>query len=188
MLGTLWNSVAPFQTQLVSLALTLIGAFVVWLCRARVKLIYGRANNSLNRVSVQSSEHSQQSTYTEIYVEKFFLQNVGRKSATDVEFVLSNFPTDINIFQPREAEFKQVGKGDCMIKIPKIAPSELVIIDCVYINMQAAYITSVKCAEVLGKEVPFQTIRKFPKFVEYALLVCLILGIAFIAQVIITLF
>ena len=186
MLESLWNSFGPFQTQLVSLALSLLSLFVLWLFKARVKLIYGKANNSLNRVSVPSSESSQQSTYTEIYVEKFFLQNVGRKPATDVEFVLSNFPTDINIYQPREAEFKQVGKGDCMIKIPKIAPSELVIIDCVYINMHAAYITSVKCTEVLGKEVPFQTIRKYPKFVEYALLVGLILGIAFIAQVIIT--
>ena len=188
MIGTLWNSIAPFQTQLVSLALSLIGVFVVWLCRAEVRLIYGKANNSLNHVSVPNSEHSQQSTYTEIYAEKFFLQNVGRKPAKDVEFVLSNFPTDINIFQPREAEFKQVGKGNCMIKIPKIAPSELVIIDCVYINMQAAYITSVKCAEVLGKEVPFQTVRKFPKPVEYTVFVALILGIAFIAQVLITFF
>ena len=188
MLGSLWNSVAPFQTQLVSLALSLIGLFVVWLCRARVKLIYGRANNSLNNVSVPSSENSQQSTNTEIYVEKFFLQNVGRKPATDVEFVLSNIPTDINIYQPREAEFIKVGKGDCMIKIPRVAPSELVIIDCVYINMRAAFITSVKCSEVLGKEVPFQTIRKFPKLVEYALSIGLILGIAFIAQVLITFF
>ena len=188
MLGTLWNSIAPFQTQLVSLALTLIGAFIVWMCRAQVKLIYGRANNSLNRVNVPSSEQSQQPTYTEIYVEKFFLQNVGRKPATHVEFVLSNFPTDISIFQPREAEFIKVGKGDCMIKIPRVAPSELVIIDCVYINMRAAFITSVKCSEVLGKEVPFQTIRKFPKIIECAIFVILILGIAFIAQILITAF
>ena len=75
-----------------------------------------------------------------------------------------------------------------MIKIPRVAPSELVIIDCVYINMRAAFITSVKCSEVLGKEVPFQTIRKFPKLVEYALSIGLILGIAFIAQVLITFF
>ena len=188
MLDSVWNSIAPFQTQLISLAVTLFALFIAWLFRARVKLIYGRANNSLNQVRVPDPQDSQKSTFTEIYVEKFFLQNVGRKPATEVEFVLSNFPTDINIFQPRQADFVSVGKGDCMVKIPKIAPSELVIIDCVYINMQAAFITSVKCSEALGKEVPFQTIRKYPRLVEIIILIGLVFGIAFVAQALIGIF
>ena len=188
MIDSLWNLVAPFQDQLASLGLTLIGVFILRLSRARVNLIYGKANNSINHVHVPDPQDAQQSTDTEIYVEKFFLQNIGRKPATAVEFVLSSFPTDINIFQPRETKLVPVGKGNCMIKIPQIAPSELVIIDCVYINAQAAFITSVKCSEVLGREVPFQTIRKFPKLVEYAVLIGLILGIAYIAQILMTIF
>ena len=106
MLDSVWNSIAPFQTQLISLAVTLFALFIAWLFRARVKLIYGRANNSLNQVRVPDPQDSQKSTFTEIYVEKFFLQNVGRKPATEVEFVLSNFPTDINIFQPQTSRFR----------------------------------------------------------------------------------
>ena len=188
MLDSVWNSIGPFQTQLIGLAVTLVGLYIAWLFRARVKLIYGRANNSLNQVRVPDPQDSQRDTFTEIYVEKFFLQNIGRKPATEVAFVLSNFPTDINIYQPRQVEFVSVGKGDCMIKIPKIAPSELVIIDCVYINMQAAFITSVKCSEALGKEVPFQTIRQFPKFVYIILLILMAFGISFVVQALASIF
>ena len=188
MLNSLWNTIAPFYTQLICLGISLLGIFVVWLCRVRVRLIFGRANNSLNRVQVPDPQESQNFTFTEIYVEKYFLQNAGNKPATNVEFVLSDFPTDINVFQPRETSFVPVGKGNCMVKIPKIAPSELVIIDCVYINKQAGFITSVKCSEALGKEVPFQTVREFLKYVEYVALLGLVFGIAFVAQIVIDVF
>ena len=101
MLSALWESVAQFHVQLVSLALTLLGVFVVWLFRPQVKLIYGHANNSLHNVGLPNPDPSQQPISTSIYVEKFFLQNAGRKPATDVEFVLSNFPTNVSVFQPR---------------------------------------------------------------------------------------
>ena len=161
--------------------------FVVWLFRPQVKLIYGHANNSLHNVGLPNPDPSQQPISTSIYVEKFFLQNAGRKPATDVEFVLSNFPTNVSVFQPREVDYVGVGIGNCMIKIPKIAPSELVIIDCVYMNLPPASITSVKCSETLGREVSFHTIRKASRLVEISAFALFILGIAFVAQVLVVL-
>lgn len=115
------------------------------------------------------------------------MQNVGRKPATEVEFGLSDFPTDVSVYQPRELEFSNVDKGNCLVKIPKIAPKELVIIDCVYLDMPAADIRSVKCADALGREVSFHSVRSFPNVVNFSLVLLLILGIAFIAQFLVAL-
>ncbi|WP_433989956.1 hypothetical protein SuNHUV7_10370 (plasmid) [Pseudoseohaeicola sp. NH-UV-7] len=165
-----------------SLAITLVGALLFYLFRAKVKLIYGRANNSLNNITVPNEEDPEKHSSTEIYIEKYFLQNTGKKPATNVEFVLSSFPTDISVFQPRNEKYLRVAKGNCLISIPQMAPKELVVIDCAYINQKAAWVTSVKCAECLGTEVPFWTVRKLPNWVFWGLWCLLIFGIAFVVK------
>lgn len=169
--------------DLIALGFTLLGAGIFYLFRSRVKLIFGRANNSHNTVTIPAGEHNPNNSAAEIYIEKFFLQNVGRKPATDVEFVLSEFPTDVSVFQPRDVKYVKVQKTNCLIAIPRIAPGELVIIDCAYINQRAAFVTSVKCAEALGKEVPFWTLRRYPTFLNYAVIVLMMFGIAYLVQI-----
>ncbi len=173
----------PLKAEAIGLLFSLLGAVILALFRPRVKLIYGRANNSLNHVTVPDPNDEGKNTSTEIYVDKFFLQNNGRQTATNIDFVLSDWPGDIRVWQPRDVEYKTVDRGDCLISIPRIAPRELVIIDCVYINQQAAWITSVKCSEAIGKEVPFQTIRKLPGWAENLFLLGLLLGFAYLIQV-----
>lgn len=181
----LWGSLEPVHDQVLGLAFTLLGTTILYLFRARVKLIYGRANNSLNHVSLPNPEGQATVNSLEVCTEKFYLQNLGRQPATDVEFILSDFPTDINVWEPRDVEYKRVAKSNCMVRIPKIAPGELVIIDCVYLNMRAAYVTSVKCSESLGKEVPFQTIRRYPNAFNMTIVALVLLGIAFVFQFVI---
>jgi hypothetical protein len=181
----LWGQLAEIHTNVVGLGFTLAATFIVYMFRSKVKLIYGRANNSRNVVFTPHDQDAAQSNANEIYVEKFFLQNVGRKAATGVEFVLSSTPKDISIFQPRESEIRIVEKGNCMIKIPQIAPSELVVIDCLYINQRSAWINSVKCAECLATEVEFWTVRRFSNIFNWSAVVLFILGVAFVAQTLI---
>jgi hypothetical protein len=188
MLSQMWTFLEPVHDQTFGLGFTLIAALLLWLFRSKVKLIYGRANNSINHVTIPDPKDEKNASSIEIYVEKFFLQNLGWKPANDVEFVLSAFPTDINVWQPRDVEFKRVAKGDCLVKIPCIAPKELVIIDCVYLNMRAAYVTSVKCSEALGKEVPFQTFRQYPAWVNWLFAALLFFGAAFCFQLAFSLF
>jgi hypothetical protein len=184
-LASLWSSLSLIQDELVGLGFTLFGVFLLHIFRARVKLTYGRANNSRNVISVPDGVDQDQKHLTEIYVEKFFLQNSGRKPATSVEFVLSDRPADITIWQPRDVEIKKLSKGECFIHIPQIAPGELVIIDCVYLNQRAAWISSVKCAEALGKEVAFFTVRQFPRWFYLLTAVTTIFGVAFFIQIVI---
>jgi hypothetical protein len=186
-LNAFWNSISSFQDQFIGLAITLAGTLLVYLFRPKVKLIFGHANNSLNTVSVPDQEEPKKRNSTEIYIEKFFLQNEVRNAANNVEFVLSNFPTDVSVNQPRNEQYLTVGKGNCLISIPQIAPGELVVIDCAYINQKAAFVTSVKCAECLGKQVPFWTLRKFPTWCHWIIWCLVLLGIAFVLQVLIKL-
>lgn len=170
------------QQELLSLFFTCIAAVIFWLFRARVKLIYGKANNSLNQIKVPAQVEGEPPLPTEIYVEKFFLQNAGKRTATNVEFVLSEFPTDISVFQPRKVDYLRLDKGQCLIQIPQIAPQELVVIDCAYINQKAAWISSVKCAETIGREVNFWTVRRYANWVNLSVIPLMLLGFAFILQ------
>jgi hypothetical protein len=178
----LWALFSEIHTNVVGLGFTLAATFIVYMFRSKVKLIYGRANNSRNVIFTPHDQDAAQSNANEIYVEKFFLQNVGKKTATGVEFVLSSTPNDISIFQPRESEIRIVEKGNCLIRIPQIAPNELVVIDCLYINQRSAWINSVKCAECLASEVEFWTVRRFPNLFNWLAVALFILGIAFVAQ------
>ncbi|MEL6799653.1 MAG: hypothetical protein AAFO80_07220 [Pseudomonadota bacterium] len=181
-LKALWDFLEPLHHEIFGLAFTLVAALLLWSFRSRVRLIYGRANNSLNHVSLPNPEDENSHNHIEVYVEKFFVQNSGRRTATNVEFILSAFPTDVSVWEPREVSYKPVEKGNCLIAIPQIAPGELVIIDCVYLNMRAARITSVKCAEALGKEVNFGTFRRFPGWFNFTAVALMLLGVAFVAQ------
>ena len=82
MIGALqlvWHSLAVVQDELIGLGFTLIAALILYLFKARVKLIYGRANNSRNVISVPDPSVENKNNSTEIYCEKYFLQNTGKK-------------------------------------------------------------------------------------------------------------
>lgn len=104
----------PLQGYLLSAGFTLIFSYVIWLFRSRVKLLYGRANNSINyfHPNLPDDEAGQA---VEVYVEKFFLLNRGRQVATNVEFVLSHFPNAVQVWQPRDEKYKNVSGGNCLI-------------------------------------------------------------------------
>ena len=111
----LWSYLGPLQGELSGLAFSLILVLLLYLLRARVKLVYGRANNSRNVISVPDKVEQGKIIHTEIYVEKFFLQNVGRRVATNVEFILSAHPADIEVWQPRDVAYKTVAVPSRMI-------------------------------------------------------------------------
>lgn len=134
---------------------------VQYLARVRAKLIYGRANNSRNVVFSPGNDESGAKIANEIYVEKYFIQNVGKATATNVEFVLSSKPTDVSIYPPTTIKEQFVGHGEWHISIPQIAPSELIIVTCLYLNQKAAWVTSLKSAETVGNEVQFLTQRQY---------------------------
>jgi len=175
LLNKSWTLLTPIHNQILSLIFTLLAAFVFWLLRSRVKLIWGRTNNNLHLVSSNG-------TNIEIFCEKHFLQNTGKKPATNVEFVFSWMPDNVTVWQPREHKQITLASGECVVQIPFIAPRELVIIDSVYLNKKGAFVASVKCAEAEGRSVDFVTNRNFGVRFNIAALLLLFFGIAFVVQ------
>jgi hypothetical protein len=152
-----------------------MGTYILWLLRARPLLVWGQANVSRNVLKLQDGP-------LEIFVQKFFLQNLGRKAAHNVEFVLSAKPGSVSVFEPRESELKELPDGEYAIKLPYVAAKELVIIDCAYLNQRASLVSSVKCEEGRARQVLFWTVRKFARRVEWAIVALLVFGIAFVIQ------
>jgi len=167
---------SPFSGELIAFGLTLFATMIAGLLRPKVKLIWGRSNNSLHMVPAGEKR-------VEIYAEKFYLQNTGRKPATEVEFVLSSKPNDLSVWQPRQYKEETTPNGDVVVTLPFIAPGELVIIDTVYIDARAASVVSVKCAETLAKQVPFVTQRRFGTFVMVLTAILMLSGAAFLLRI-----
>jgi len=165
----------PFRGELVAFCLALFGSLIAWTFRPRVKLIWGRSNNSLHFIPAGEKR-------VEIYAEKFYLQNTGRKPATTVEFVLSFRPDDISIWQSRQYTEANSPDGSLVITLPFIAPGELVVVDTVYIDKVAANVRSVKCQDALAKMVPFATQRNFGTKLNVAGAILFLLGIAFVIR------
>lgn len=175
LLNRLWELLGPVKSQLISLSFTLIGAVIVWFFRAKVKLIWGRSNNSIHFVKGNDNK-------TEIYCEKYFIQNTGRKPATDVHFVMTYKPDDFSVFPSREYEEKTNPQGHYIVKLPFIAPNEFVIVDVVYIQKRAATVQAVLCSEAVGKNVAFVMNRQFHPALSMFAVVSFFLGIAFLLQ------
>ena len=170
-----WEYLSPIQDQILSIFGSLLLGLIYWLFRPVVKIVWGRSNNSIHFVPGEYKK-------IEIHTEKYFIQNIGRKSASDIEFVMSYKPDDMSVYPARHYVEKTNPQDHHIIYIPFISKGELIIIDMVYINKRAAIIESVKCIENIGKQVEFQTVRKFSKYFERTVLLILILGFAFVIQ------
>jgi hypothetical protein len=181
LLSKLWVLAGPVQGQIVSLGFTLLGALIFWMFRTKVKLIWGRSNNSIH--FLQSNDAK-----TEIYCEKYFIQNAGRKPATDVQFVMSYKPDDFSVFPARKYEVTTNPEGHYIAKLPFIAPGELIIVDVVYIQKRAASVESVICSEAIGKSVQFVTNRNFGMMFNLTAILIFFLGIAFLVQLALSVF
>ena len=181
MIQQLWTNLAEYHTLIVSTLITLLGVAISALLRARVKLIWGQANNSYHLLKGDKINDG-------VYCEKHYLQNVGRKPATNVEFIYQSAPTEISIWQARAYEKKLTPEGQFMVTIPQIAPKELVIIDSIYVNRPVADIISVKNGETIGKRVNFIVNRKVSKPFMTLLVMLLFVGTVYLISLVVKIF
>jgi hypothetical protein len=153
-LMTWWSSLQVFHPVIFSAAFTVVLAVSTHFLRPSVRLRWGRANNSYHQLNAKDGKLA-------VYAEKHYLQNFGRKAATNVEFVFSFKPDEVSVWEPRDYTRKENPEGNFVIGIPQIAPKELIIIDSIYINKGSADVLSVKCGENVGREVNFIVNRNF---------------------------
>ena len=176
----IWAVLSPVHNQIFSLIFTFLGAVVFWFARPKVKLTWGRSNNSIHFIQTNDAK-------TEIYCEKYFIQNSGRKPSSEVQFIMSYKPDDFSIFPAREYSEASNPEGHYIAKIPYVAPHELIIIDVVYIQKRAAIVNSVHCNEMIGKNVNFFTVRHYSNYVYMTIRVLLFFGASFFLQLLLNL-
>ncbi|WP_417410528.1 hypothetical protein [Hoeflea sp.] len=176
-LQELWNWMSPVHDQIWSLLFTLLVGVIYWIFRRRVKLVWGMSSNSIHFPPAENEK-------IEIYAEKYYVQNVGKKPAHNIEIVMTYRPDDVSLYQPRDHKENMNPNGKFIISIPFIAPGELVVLDVLYISKRAAVVESVKCDEALGKQVGFVTNRRFGHAFNFTAIALFFLGIAFLVQTI----
>lgn len=144
-----WPNIVPFATVFLGWGLHR------WLA-PKVRLRYGRANNSFHKlvVDVDGNEAG-------IYCEKHYVQNVGSKPATDVEVVFSTTPTGISTYPALKYTTGVNPEGAFLVEIPKIPPKELIVIDTIHVNSETAELKSVRSNETTGKLLRFVVQRQF---------------------------
>ncbi len=170
-------------SEFIGAAFSLLVALALFIFRPRVRLLWGRLSTSINRVDVPNPEGGEGSS-VEFYVEKFVVQNNGSQAATNVEFVLNRKPTDLNVLSPRQHETSDLPKGEYQVSIKSIAPKETVAIDCIYVNQLASIVATVRCDQAVGRFVPFDACRQFPRWFSTMLWLLTFAGVAFLAQLV----
>lgn len=175
-----------FMDELLGVVGALLVAFTLAKFKPRAKLVYGRANNSRNVVFTQQTEELAGQQH-EVYVEKYYVQNLGKAPATNVEFVLSSQPSDTSIYPPSNIQHNLLAHGEWQTLIPQVSPGELVVLDCLYINQPAAFVASVKSSETVGQGIEFVTQRKFGPIANLAVGTLMFAGCAFFLSLLVQL-
>jgi hypothetical protein len=176
----IWFSFSPLQPQVLAFILTTLGALLTYFFRARVKLIYGFANNSFHQLKADAGP-------VIVSCEKHYLQNVGKKPAEKVEVVFSCAPSEITVFPARSFEKKNGPDGQLVLAIPYITPGELIIIDTIHINSRKAELQAVHCPENVGRCVQFWVQRRFRRGVYLFVAALILLGAFYTLQLLISL-
>ncbi len=184
LVSALWELLTSLGEQFVALAFTLIAALIFYAFRLRPILAFGRAHSSLHNLNLSQNQDGppEESQFLEIYNEQFFVQNKGRKPATEVSLVLSHFPRNISIKPGQKVSYEAIENGQCLIKLPYIAAGELITLDCVYLNQRAANFASVRCSESVGREVNFFTVQRFSGLTYGLIWLLILFGVAFVVQ------
>ncbi|NVO57865.1 hypothetical protein HW561_18870 [Rhodobacteraceae bacterium B1Z28] len=144
------------QEFILALVLALLTSFILWLFRAKAKLIWGSTSTSFH-----SFQLDKESPPEAIWTEKFYVQNTGRSAASNIEIVFSEPPTSYSLWSPREHSKVILENQTFVLRIPSLAPAELLIVDVVDIHARSVRLLSVNCPDSLAKEVPFLPMRQF---------------------------
>ena len=151
-----WNSLAAFYEFFSALILSLATAAIIALFRPKVKLTWGSTSLSFHTFKVHEDGEP-----ISVSTEKLYVQNVGKRSAHNIELILTAKPTSYTLWQPREHSAKMIDNGRFAISVPSLAPKELLIIDLIDIDLLQPKLMAVNCPDVIADEVEFLAQRKF---------------------------
>ncbi|MEC7764584.1 MAG: hypothetical protein VX874_21955 [Pseudomonadota bacterium] len=169
---SIWEAISPVRQFLGAILLSLTTAGLLALFRPKVRIIWGSTSLSAHSFSVDPSQPP-----IGVATEKLYVQNYGKKPAKDVELVLNDRPSSYKLYTQREHVSKQLDDGSFIIRIPSLAPRELLIVDTVDIHLRGARLVAVNCPDTITKEVSFLPQRQFGRPMYALVLFLMVAGI-----------
>ena len=158
MLREIWGAVEPAHEFILAILLSLVTAWLLAAFRPKVKLTWGSTSLNYHRFKL-----SEEGNFINVATEKLFVQNVGKKAASNIELVMNDQPTSYTLWPPRDHKYGPLEGGGYFIKIETLAPSELLIVDTIDIDNRNPRLVTVNCPDTLSNHVEFEPQRKYGK-------------------------
>lgn len=155
----------------ISALVTFVSLLVAHWLRGRVNLITFSPNSSF----FQFATDREGAHPIRINSAQIMIQNLGRLPATEVEIIAGqgDQPAGYNIVPPINHTVDQTASGHWMVRIPFVAPKEVVTIQL----LNGPMIDMVRCKEGLARVVPVIHQRLYPKYMTVAVGALMVIGI-----------
>lgn len=157
------NLIDAFQKELVSLGFALVTAFVLWLFRARTKIVWATPHQwtfLLNTAATPSSAQgagavpvpAQVPATFNVHTGSIVVFNEGRLPATELEVTFNWMPQNFNIWPVRPFETATSADQRFTLKFSNLAPRELFQIEMIS-SVALPAILNVRSKECVGKQI-----------------------------------
>ena len=163
---------------LISFGLTTVVSIIIYSFRPKVKLIWGTKSDF--RHVMRAKEANQQNLV--VHSAHYLIHNTGRLPAHNIEIVFNSPVDEISIWQQRKYTFDLNGENRQIVQLPFLSSKEAIDLFVLSIGKDLPVLMNVKCAEAIGKQVPVNYHRQFPKWVYFGLWSLIFLGIVFVVE------
>ena len=171
-LNDLSSALEPWREEVISVFLTLLSTFLLWLFRAKVKLTWGSTS-----VNAHVFKYGETESKVSVWTEKFYVHNIGKKAAYNIELVFSSVMTSYIVWPPRELQSSLQENGSYIIKVPSLAASELLVVDVIDVTGASPKLLTVNCPDAIASEVKFRPQRQFARSVNWLVSYLMLAGL-----------
>ena len=194
-----------FQKELVSLGFALLTALLLWLFRARVRLLWGLTHGfafmirptpprpAAQGAAAQLPASSAQGAAAQLPASQPFLvlstslvlANDGRVPATNVEVVFNCRPENFEVWPARPYQTVTGADGHFTLQFASVAPKEQFQIELLTPHRRPD-VLNVRCSECVGRAIPMRPMRVFSKWVQIVFFSLAFLGLAAVVYIVIS--
>lgn len=186
-----------FQKELTSLVFTLIGALLLYLFRARVRLVWAIPHGFtflLQSSTVAAAQPAAQQGQVQNSLPQTFnvntgsviVSNSGRVPATDVEVTFNWKPDNYNIWPARPYETLTSADNRFTLKFANLAPKEQFGVELISAK-ELPLVVSVRCKERVGKQLQMRPTVVYPNWMLVSFFLLALLGAASVVYLILKL-
>jgi hypothetical protein len=185
-----------FQTDLISLIFTLVAAGILYLARAKAKLVWAKShqfvflvdgepptpiNGNISQELVPAGTRSTPTPQINVFTASIFIQNLGTVPATEVEVTFNYPPANYNIWPVRPYEIYRSPDSRFTLKFANLAPREQFQIELLSVPKLPG-VMGVMSKESVAKEIRMRATQQFSPWFTWLVWALICFGIAFILE------